>query len=216
MPKPPTNMTLSDSESSDEDIGQANKNMDCDPTFAGACSSNEPHLLTQGGLNDIVRDLKLSKKQAENLGSRLKVIFCARTLRCVFAVGSMKNSRISSPRKMASCFAMMFFSVMEVLGREYNPDQWRLFTDSSKVSLRLVLLHNGNRFPTVPLAHADNMKEGHESMKLLFGKIKYDELNGNYVAISRLWHCYSECNPGTQNTAVSHVSVTTGTRRVTI
>ena len=43
-------MTLIDSESSDEDIGQANKNMDCDPTFAGACSSNEQHLLTQGDM----------------------------------------------------------------------------------------------------------------------------------------------------------------------
>jgi len=39
--KPPTNMTLSDSESSDEDVGQANNNTDCDPTFAGAYSSNE-------------------------------------------------------------------------------------------------------------------------------------------------------------------------------
>ena len=29
--------TLSDSESSDEDVGQANYNMDCDPTLAGAC-----------------------------------------------------------------------------------------------------------------------------------------------------------------------------------
>jgi len=28
------------------------------------------------------------------------VIFCTRTLRCVFTVGAMKNSRISSPRKM--------------------------------------------------------------------------------------------------------------------
>jgi len=43
--KAPTNMTLSDSESSDEDVGQANNDMDCDPAFAGACSSNEAHLL---------------------------------------------------------------------------------------------------------------------------------------------------------------------------
>jgi len=70
MSKPPTNMTLSDSESSDEDVGQVN-NMDCNQTFAGACSSNEPHLLTQGDLNDIVCDLNLSKKQDELLGSRL-------------------------------------------------------------------------------------------------------------------------------------------------
>jgi hypothetical protein len=65
VPKPPTNMTLSDSESNDEDVGQANSNMDCDPTFTGASSSNELHLLTQGDLNDIVCDLKLSKKQDE-------------------------------------------------------------------------------------------------------------------------------------------------------
>ena len=72
MPKPPTNMTLSDSESSEEDVGEANNNTDCNSTFAGASSSNEPHLLTQGDLNDIVHDLNLSKKQAELLGSRLK------------------------------------------------------------------------------------------------------------------------------------------------
>ena len=72
VPKPPTNMALSDSESNDEDVGQANKNMCCDPTFAGACSSNERHLLTQWDQNDIVHDLNLSKKQAERLGSRIK------------------------------------------------------------------------------------------------------------------------------------------------
>ena len=65
VPKPPTNMTLSEIESSDEDVGQANNNMDCDPSFAGACSSNEQHLLAQGDLNVIVRDLKVSKKQAD-------------------------------------------------------------------------------------------------------------------------------------------------------
>ena len=64
-------------------------------------------------------------------------------------------------------------SIMEVLGHVYNPDQWRLFIDSPKVSLKVVLLHNGNRFPSVPLAHAANMKESYESMKLLLGKIKF-------------------------------------------
>jgi hypothetical protein len=65
-------MTLSDSESSDKDVGQANNNTDCDPTFAGACSSNEPHLPTLGDMSDIVRDLKWSKKQSARLGSKLK------------------------------------------------------------------------------------------------------------------------------------------------
>ena len=66
-------------------------------------------------------------------------------------------------------------SVMEALGHEFNSDQWRLFIESSKVSLKLVLLHNGNKFPSVPKAHGANMKESYESMKLLLEKIKYDE-----------------------------------------
>jgi len=63
-------------------------------------------------------------------------------------------------------------SIMEFLDHEYNPDQWRLFIDSSKVSLKVVLLHDGNRFPSVPLAYAANLKESYESV---LGKIKYDE-----------------------------------------
>ena len=65
-------MTLSDSGSSDEDVGQAHKNTECYPPFAGACSSIEPQLLTQVNMNDIVRDFNLSKNQAELLGCRLK------------------------------------------------------------------------------------------------------------------------------------------------
>jgi hypothetical protein len=68
---------------------------------------------------------------------------------------------------------------MEVLGHEYNPEQLPFFIDSSKVYLKVVLLHSGNRFPPVPLAHAANMKQSHESMKLLSGKIKYDEFKWN-------------------------------------
>ena len=50
-------------------------------------------------------------------------------------------------------------SVTEVLGYEYNPGQWRFFNDSSNITLKVVLLRNGNRFPSIPLAHAANMKE---------------------------------------------------------
>jgi len=65
-----------------------------------------------------------------------------------------------------------------------------LFIDSSKVSLKVVLLHNGNRFPSVPLAYAANMKLNYENMKLLSGKIKYDEfkwkLCGDFKVVALL------------------------------
>jgi hypothetical protein len=57
-----------DNSNSDEDHGQQEgKNVDCDPTFEASFSSSESHLLTQGYLNDLVRDLNLIVKQAELL-----------------------------------------------------------------------------------------------------------------------------------------------------
>ena len=69
VPKPP-NLTFSDD---DPDWGedQEGDNVDCHPTFVANCSSFESHLLTQENLNDLVRDLILSKKQVDLLGSRL-------------------------------------------------------------------------------------------------------------------------------------------------
>jgi len=46
--------------------------VDYTPTFDPSCSSSEPHLLTQGDLNNLVCDLQMSQTQAELLGSRLK------------------------------------------------------------------------------------------------------------------------------------------------
>ena len=36
-----------------------------------------------------------------------------------------------------------------------------------------MLLHNGNKFPSVPLAYATNMKETYEYLKILLEKIQY-------------------------------------------
>lgn len=49
----------------------------------------------------------------------------------------------------------------------YKTEDWRLFIDSEKDSLKAVLLHNGNRLPSVPIAHATNMTENYETMKSL-------------------------------------------------
>ena len=117
-------VSRSDSESSDEDVGQANNNMDCDPTFVGACFSNEPSLLTQGDLNDIVRDFNLSKKQAELLGSRLKGWNLLRQdTKVCFYRGRHEEFKDFFAQKDGVMFCNDVCSVMELLGHEYNPDQ---------------------------------------------------------------------------------------------
>ena len=64
---------------------------------------------------------------------------------------------------------------MKALNIEYNPEEWRLFIDSSKLSLKAVLLYNGNSSPSTPLRHGVDMKETYDNMKLLLDVIKYEE-----------------------------------------
>lgn len=55
----------------------------------------------------------------------------------------------------------------------HNPTEWRLFIDSSSSALKAVLLHNGNKEPTVPIAYSTTMKEDYKAMKTLIEKIQY-------------------------------------------
>jgi hypothetical protein len=68
----PENLTFSDenSDSGENDGQHEGGNVDFDPTLEANCSSSEPHLLTQGYLNELHRDSNLSKQQAKFLDSK--------------------------------------------------------------------------------------------------------------------------------------------------
>ena len=44
---------------------------------------------------------------------------------------------------------------------KYDSQQWRLFEDASKSSLKAVLLIKGNLFPPLPVAYSTNTKESY-------------------------------------------------------
>jgi hypothetical protein len=60
--------------------------------------------------------------------------------------------------------------LMEELQLQYAPEQWRLFIDSSKVSLKAVLKHNAKKHPSIPLAHAVHIKESYANIQGLLNK----------------------------------------------
>jgi hypothetical protein len=72
------------------------------------------------------------------------------------------------------CFCDDVNGLFSALSMQHNTDDWRLFIDSSKRSLKAVLLHNGNRLPSIPLAHSVHMKETHENMATLLQAISYN------------------------------------------
>ena len=55
---------------------------------------------------------------------------------------------------------------------QYQLEDYRLFIDSSKRSLKCVLLYNGNQFASVPLAHSTTLKERYEAVKYVLEKVR--------------------------------------------
>ena len=78
---------------------------------------------------------------------------------------SERKVRISVYRKMNEDLVQFFKlerglvacsdidGLMQTLNINHNPLDWRLFIDSSKLSLKAVLLHNGNTLPSIPVGH---------------------------------------------------------------
>jgi len=53
--------------------------------------------------------------------------------------------------------------IMQELGYSHRSEEWRLFFDSSKLSLKAVLLHTVNSMlPSIPIGYAAQMKETYE------------------------------------------------------
>ena len=70
------------------------------------------------------------------------------------------------------CYCKDVEGLFCAVGIDHDPTQWQLFIDSSTKSLKAVLLHNGNIYPSIPLAYSLQMKE-YENVKQLLIKINY-------------------------------------------
>jgi hypothetical protein len=71
--------------------------------------------------------------------------------------------------------------LMQTLNTNHNLLDWRLFIDSSKLSFKAVLLHNGNIPPSIPIGHSVHNKESYEDMRILMEAINYDKFKGKCV-----------------------------------
>ncbi|GFV68944.1 uncharacterized protein TNCV_2954091 [Trichonephila clavipes] len=54
----------------------------------------------------------------------------------------------------------------------YEPEEWRLFINSSKRSLKAVLLHNGN---LVLVGHSVHLEECYENLEFILNKLSYSD-----------------------------------------
>ena len=90
----------------------------------------------------------------------------------------MKFSLFYSQEENA-CFCNDISGLMQEIDCCYDPSKWRLFIDSSKASLKAVLLHNGNEKPLIPVARATGLNGTYEFMDFLLRLTKYKEHTWN-------------------------------------
>jgi hypothetical protein len=70
--------------------------------------------------------------------------------------------------------------LMEELHLQHAPEQWRLFVDSSEVSLKTFLLRNGLKHPSIP--HAVHTKETYTNIQGLLQKNFFEDHQCNICA----------------------------------
>ncbi|XP_076039030.1 uncharacterized protein LOC143024134 [Oratosquilla oratoria] len=175
VPSPPKNTELQDNI---EDIEV--DDTDTSVTYQTTSTMTLPRPLTQGQLNDLTRDLGLSKENAQLLASRLSEsnLLSQETTYFWF------RNRDEEFRKffaVDSCSSLMYCNdvkgLIEALGVPYQPSEWRLFIDSSSRSLKAVLLNIGNKMASVPIGHSVQLTESYKNMKVLINTIKYSNHN---------------------------------------
>ena len=142
-----------------------------------AASSNTPVCINQSMLNDLVRDLALPKCKAEILGLNFNQWNLLETKISEFRLRNEKLcSSFDSYNGLSFCNDVD--GLMMEFGYKHKCDEWRLFIDSSKASLKAVLLRNGNTHPSIHLAHAIQLKGGHETIKVLLDALQYLKYSG--------------------------------------
>ena len=62
-----------------------------------------------------------------------------------------------------------------MLDGNYDSNGWRLFIDSSKKTIKAVLLHIENILPSVSIAYSTTMKETYHNFQFMLEKIRYSE-----------------------------------------
>lgn len=134
------------------------------------------HRFSQEELSDLIRDLSLSKEAAELLASRLKEKNCLQPETKITFYRTRDEGFLpyfSEDEDLVYCNNIP--ALFRKMGMEFIPEDWRLFIDSSTRSLKSVLLHNGNRYGCIPIAHSTKLKEQYENVKKVLEKICYHQ-----------------------------------------
>ena len=128
-------------------------------------------------LNDLVRDLALSTEASRVLASRLSEhgILDSKTKITFYRHRDEPLSGYFT-KEDNFVFCKNLKGLLAAMGvPKYKPGEWRLFIDSSKQTLKCVLLHNASTYAGVPIGHSVTLKESYSTVQMVLHKLCYNE-----------------------------------------
>ena len=171
---PPKSDQPSSGDSSKSDSEEDIEDPDYD--FIDVVDERRSYFSNQKDINDLIRDLGLTKSNAELLTSRLKQRnLMDESVQVTDQRQCRKTFSNFFSRQDGLCFCNNVAGLSEVIGITCSLTEWLLFIDSSSRIFEDVLLHNGNNYPSLPMAHSVHLKEEYNSVKMLLCALKYDD-----------------------------------------
>lgn len=124
----------------------------------------------------MIRELSLTKSNAELLLSRLKEWHLIdNTIKITDQRKRHHTFSRCFSQEEEICFCSDLCGLFSEIGIEHVASEWRLFIDSNSVSLKAVLLHNGNQYPSIPVAFSSQKKESYHNVKIMLELINYNQ-----------------------------------------
>lgn len=167
---------------SEDELHDAAVDDDADgsPMYEGTSEMNQPKPLRQSELNNLTRDLGLSKESAQLLGSRLREnnLLSSETTFYWYRHREREFRKyFTADQSKSLTYCNDVKGLINELGVEYVPVEWRLFIDSSTKSLKAVLLNNGNKKASVPVGFSVMLTETYDNLKHLIQVLNYETHN---------------------------------------
>jgi len=98
--------------------------------------------------------------------------------------------------------------LIDAMHMRHSPEQWRLFIDASKTSLKTALLHNGNKLPSIPVTYAPSTKETYTAVNNIVFEVDYKkyqwEVCGDFKVITVLLGLQAGCTKYSGPSKVKH------------
>jgi hypothetical protein len=118
--------------------------------------------------------LGLPKEKAELLGPRLKEKNLLAAVTCIYWYRRCEQEftcYFAQDGDLMYCCNIP--GLIQKFVVEYKVNEWRIFIDSSKRSLKAVLLHKCNNYASLPIGHSVRLKESYETLELVLTKTEY-------------------------------------------